>query len=182
MEPTKLATLIYPIDKGANAVILATQTRGPGVGYRFGYGGKIEDGEDADTCVCRETQDESGGAKDKTRGIIIDKNDLERVALIDFYKGENRPFGNPTFRVLCYRTFRWTGVAEKTDEMDDPKPFPIDTLFSGETKHEMKPGDELFVPQILAGTPVKGWVRFSEDSKTVLGHEILPCSLEDLVI
>ena len=46
----------------------------------------------------------------------------------------------------------------------------------------MKPGDELFVPQILAGTLVKGWIRFTEDSKKVLGSLIESCTKEDLVI
>ncbi len=171
MEPTLRATIIYLIDKDKGSVLMAKKTRKVGIGYWFGYGGKIDEGEDEDISVCRETKEESGG-------IELDPKDLERVALIDFYKGADRPFGQPTFRVLCYRVLTWKGESSSTIEMADPTFFPINNL----PLQEMKPGDELFVPQILAGTPVKGWIRFTDDSKAIIGSDIKPCSLEDLVI
>ena len=47
---------------------------------------------------------------------------------------------------------------------------------------EMKEGDMLFVPQILRGELTKGFIRFSEDEKTVLDYKIEPSTKEELVI
>lgn len=168
---TILATLVYLVDARDKTVIMARKGRSVGKGHWFGYGGKIEPGEDADACVCRETFDESGG-------VVIRSRHLERVALIDFYDDSVgvRPHGNPSFRVLCYRTLRWDGEPSSTDEMSDPLAFDLAALpWSG-----MKPGDELFVPQILAGSPVRGWIRFLADGS--LDARILPCEPDDLVI
>lgn len=105
---------------------------------------------------------------------MIGKEKLERVALIDFYKGPNVPFGEPTFRVICYRTFHWEGSPSSTEEMANPTWFPISSLEEFDKKGELKPGDILIVPSIIAGIPIKGWIRFSEDSKEVLGSNIVP--------
>jgi 8-oxo-dGTP diphosphatase len=171
MKPTKRATIIYLVNQDDNTVLMARKMLDVGAGYWFGYGGKIEEGENEDDCICREVIEESGG-------VSVDKKDLQRVALIDFYKGEERPLGNPTFRVLCYRAKVWTGSPSPTEEMTQATFFDINNL----PWNEMKPGDELFVPQIIAGTPIKGWMRFTEDSKKVIDSSIIPCSEEDLVI
>ena len=180
MKPTIYATLIYILNKEKSSVLLAKKTRKVGIGYWFGYGGKIESEQTADDCICQETKDESGGLIDKNLGITLEKNNLERVALIDFYRGTEQFLGNPNFRVLCYRTSSWEGSAVSTDEMDNPTWFTIQNI--PWKTGEMKPGDELFVPQILAGTLIKGWIRFSEDEKTVLSHHIESCTIEDLII
>lgn len=176
-KPTINATIVYLVNPVEGTVIMAKKTRKVGIGYWFGYGGKIEADEDPETCTCRETADETGKKIGDVHITILPEH-LERVALIDFYKGVERPSGNPTFRVLCYRATQWTGEPIETDEMANPKPFPIDHL----PWDEMKPGDELFVPQIIAGTPVKGWIRFRDDEKEVFDSDVNPCRIEDLVI
>ena len=171
MKPTILATIAYPVDSRDLLVHMGIKGRDIGKGCWFGYGGKIEPGEDADACIIREFEVESGGAK-------ILKKDLRRFALIDFYNDakEVRPLGSPTFRVLCYRVLRWKGIIAETPEMQDPQPFPI----LGLPWSNMKPGDELFVPHIILGVPIKGWIRFDDDR--VITSEIKPCILADLVL
>ncbi len=171
MEPTILATIIYLVDARGKTVTMARKKRNVGKGYWFGYGGKIHPDEDADTCVCRETWEETGG-------VVVRKRNLERVALIDFYndKIDVRPHGNPSFRVLCYRTLRWDGNPSETVEMSDPLAFDLAAL----PWSAMKPGDELFVPQVIMGSPVKGWIRFLVDGS--IRASIVPCEPGELVI
>ena len=173
---TLRATIVYIIDEIKQEVWMAKKARKVGTGYYFGYGGKIEEWQTPDENVVEETKDESGGME-----IFADK--LERIALIDFYKGDIKP-KVPTFRVLCYRTFDFTGSPTTTEEMTDPKPFAIEDILLEKMKENplFKPGDELFVPQIIAGKLIKGWIHFSDDSSEVLGYEISPCTIEDLVI
>lgn len=169
------ATLVYIIDPDTQEVLLAKRVaKKVGLGYWFGYGGKVEDGESPEDCACRETFEESGGV------IHLKKENLEKVALIRFFnKPEMNPHTDePGFEVLCYRIFQKKediGSPVSTEEMGSPTWFPIHSL----PVHEMKSGDELFVPQILQGTLVKGWLWFGPDG--VLGSDIKPCDSKDLV-
>ena len=75
-------------------------------------------------------------------------------------------------------TKKEVGKPETTDEMADPTWFPILNL----PLDEMKPGDELFVPQVLLGTPIKGFIHFSDDSKQVIEPSIFPCKKEEITL
>jgi hypothetical protein len=46
----------------------------------------------------------------------------------------------------------------------------------------MIPGDDLFIPRMLKGEIIKGWVRRTKDFARVIDFEIIPCSEKDLVI
>lgn len=75
----KLTTIIFPIQD--NYIFLANKKRGFGAGYLNGYGGKKQpdDLTIEDTAV-RELQEEAG-----VRALT---QDLEKVAVIEFYEGE----------------------------------------------------------------------------------------------
>ncbi|SRR6266403_2925801 len=170
------ATIVYIIDKETNEVLMAKKRRKVGVGYWFGYGGKIEDDETPEQCTIRETFKESGNI------IKLNEADLEPLALISFYKGkESGPLNaDPVFEVIGYRIFvnkHEIGIPVTTDEMADPQWFSI---INGIPWDKMKPGDELILPQILLGAPVKGWVHFSDDSTEVLGSSIMPCKIREI--
>ncbi len=175
MKPTIFATLIYlvdPDDCKNRRVIMAIKERKVGQGCWFGYGGKMKPGETADDCIRRELKEES-------RGVVVEEKNLERVALIDFYNGADRPTGNPTFRVLAYRASTWQGIPRESVEMKSPKSHRVNNL----PWKYMKPGDELFVMQVIMGNPIKGWIRFSDDeARIVIGHDIVECTVADLVI
>ena len=166
----KKGTIIYIIDDQSKQVLMAMKTRKVGVGCWFGYGGKIDEGETPDKCICRETLEES-------LGVVVEEKDLRRVALIDFYRGD-MPFGDPLWRTLFYITNEFSGEPKSSDEMLDPTWFSVNNL----PWHEMKAGDELIIPKVLSGEYQKGFIRFSEDEKSVLEHDIQSCCLEDLVI
>lgn len=48
------ATIVYIVNSKTNEVLMAKKTRKVGVGYWFGYGGKINDGEHEDDNICDE--------------------------------------------------------------------------------------------------------------------------------
>ena len=167
------ATLVYIIDPDTNEVLMAKRAmKKVGLGYWFGYGGKQEEGESLEDCACREVNDESGGV------INLIRENLEPVVHMRFFnKKELNPHTDePTFEVLCYRIFQKkteVGIPIATEEMVTPTWFKIEEI----PWNEMKPGDELFVPHILSGTPMKGWLWF--DQGEVLDSNITPCSIED---
>jgi len=171
----KKATIVYIVNPHTQEVLLAKKTRKVGVGYWFGYGGKIEEGEEADESLCGEVRDEAGG-------LTVSKEHLERVGIMDFYNGPDVPFGEPTFRVLCYRTETWEGTPSTTEEMADPTWFSISALNDLDRTGELKPGDLPFVLRIIANEPFQGWTRFSKDEKEVLGQEVISCDQKDLIL
>ena len=173
----KKATIVYIIDPDTQEVLMAKKTRKVGVGYWFGYGGKIDPDETPKDCTIRETYTETG------EKITLMREQLEPVALIDFYNEEKMVPGtdDPSFRVLFYRALvakGTIGTAITTDEMADPTWFRITQL----PWKAIMPGDELFIPQVLLGAAVKGWVHFSDGTKTVIGYDLKKCASGDLVI
>lgn len=87
------ATIVYIVDPDLGEVLMAKKVRKVGIGYYFGYGGEIEDGESPEDCTVRETKKES------RRTIVLDKNKLEAIAHIRFFnKTEQNPLTDePTF-------------------------------------------------------------------------------------
>ena len=175
----KKATLVYPlrINNGLQEVMLAEKMKKIGIGYLFGFGGKIKGDESALACAVRETKEETGGKNDPSKGLVIAEEDLEVVGLMDFYNGGKHE-GDPRFRVIIYTVRTFSGEFESTDEMKNPAWFNCYDLPDG----KIKPGDELFLPYVFKGEYFKGFVHFSEDEKCVHDYLITPCSKDELVI
>ncbi len=166
----KKATILYQVEN--NEVLLAKKKRKVGVGYYFGYGGKVEGDETPEACTVREFNQESGGCE-------IAEDSLKRMALIDFYRGD-MPFGDPLFQVLFFvgDGSKMKGTPVETEEMGKPDKFAIHKL----PLLEMKPGDELILNEILFGKMVKGFLRFNADTDEVIEYELKPCLESDLVL
>jgi 8-oxo-dGTP pyrophosphatase MutT (NUDIX family) len=153
------ATLIYLVDLETEEVLMAKKVRAPGAGFLFGYGGKHSENESDNACVLRELKEESG--------IEILEISLQRVGIMSFFKGvdKNPQKDEPKFETVCYRAFvdKNTIHPLPTEEMTEPTWFPIANL----PATEMKPGDEHFVPYIIAGIPFTGWLHFKEDNSVI---------------
>ncbi len=179
------ATLVYIVDEGE--VLMAQKVRKIGTGFFFGYGGKKNWWETAKSSAIREVWSESGGKKNnrcvpsESGGIKIHKKDLEAFALIDFYNGSEIevPFGDPSFRVICYRARHFIGRAIDTMEMRGATWFSVDKIPYDDSRI-MKPGDELFVPKVIKGIPVKGWIRFDKKTSALISHDVKECSKSEL--
>ncbi len=167
----KKASCVYCIDAARNKVLMAEQQ------YKIiglkGYGGGF-DPERGDKTM----EDCAGRELDEEGCIPIKKEKLELVGRMAFYNGpvEEVPDGEPSFEVWFYRYFDFLGTAVSTDEMKNPDWYDIDNL----PIEEMIVGDDLFIPQILRGELIKGWIRRTKDLKQVIDYHLEPCTIEDL--
>ncbi len=180
----KIATAVYCVSGGTHVVMAYQQAVIVGL---KGYGGGPKDGESLKSCAERELGEESGCVPEKrvyhleSGGITIDHpDDLELVAVIDFYNGteEEIPFGNQSSRVFFYRCVKFKGMAISTTEMIHPRLYPIGNL----PFNQMIIGDELIIPDVLAGRPIKGHLRRTADFKKIIDHKINPCESEELLL
>lgn len=159
----KKATAVYIINT-SNEVLLGLKTQFVGVNKRFGYGGKLEPQDNASLLACsvREVKEEAGG-------LTIKEEDLIHVGCIQFFKGGITKPDEPLFEVDFYICYEFEGLPSSTKEMIDPKWYPIEKL----PLDEFKSGDELFVPRILHGEKVSGWIWFSDNAtETLLNHDL----------
>ncbi|MES2225053.1 MAG: hypothetical protein V4478_03645 [Patescibacteria group bacterium] len=178
------ATCTHFIDREARKVLLAYQVRKI-VGLK-GYGGKIEPHQTPESNAIDEVKEESGGDPAERinpaeeGGIQFSASALKRVGLIDFYNGteEEAPFGSPTFRVVFFNCYEYSGSAISTNQMQRPDWYDIDNLPIG----ELIVGDELFLLNILNENMLTGWMRRTSDFKTILGYHFEPCTAKALVI
>ncbi|MFA7315303.1 MAG: NUDIX domain-containing protein [Candidatus Paceibacterota bacterium] len=180
----KIATAVYCVSGGTHVVMAYQQETVIGL---KGYGGEPKAGESLKECARRELDEESGGVPEnhvnhmESGGITIDHlDDLELVAVIDFYNGteEDVSFGGPSSQVFFYRCVKFKGMAISTKEMIHPRLYPIGNL----PFDQMIIGDELIIPDVLAGRPIRGYLRRTSDFKKIIDHKINPCESEELLL
>lgn len=160
----KIASIIYLVRIGR--VYLPIKNDVVGIGKRFPYGGKKEEGETILECAKRELEDESG--------IKVSEEKLILRGIIFFYKGKEKP-ESPTYKVYAYVCEDFEGEPGVDGrEMKDVQSFPINNL----PLKELKAGDELFMNRILSGEKVTGWIWFENDD-IYHDHELM--TVENLV-
>ncbi len=179
IQNMKIATCTYLIKDGyvqmgyQNSVIIGLK----------GYGGKVENGQTIRQNAVEEIWEETGGVpefrvnKEEDGGIHIRPEWLEPAGLIDFYNDceEGTQLRDPSFRVYFFLCHKSMGKAVDTIEMRDHQLFninypPID---------QMVKGDREFIPQMLQGTCLTGWVRRDKDWNTI-GSFLKKCMKESL--
>ncbi len=178
----KIATCIYLLHSDDRFVQMAEQQRNI-LGFK-GYGGKVELGQSIRGNGVEELWGETGGIpklrvhKEQEGGIFTREELLIPVGLIDFYNGLSVPYGDPSYRVHFFICRRFAGHAIDTVEMQHHQLFSVSGLYKS-TK--MVKGDELFIPQMLAGQCVKGDIRRTEDWSRIVEvnlQEVLPSDLD----
>ena len=147
---TDLRKVTLTVIENEGRILLGMKKRGFGEGLWNGFGGKPVDGESLLDCVCRETHEEAG--------IIIPKNDLQLVGVLDFYF-TNKP-SDWDQQVHVYRASSYCGSPTETDEMR-PKEFTLDEV----PYAKMWPDDIHWLPLVLDGKKVRGSFTFGEDGK-----------------
>lgn len=148
-----------------------------------GYGGKKKGHQTLEQNAVEEIWEETGGEpqlrldREEEGGVYIRAEWLEPVGVIDFYNGseEEIPFGDPSFRVYFFNCRKKLGRPVDTIEMKDHQLFNIYYPPIG----KMVKGDEEFVPRMLQGICLMGWVRRDKDWNTT-SSSIKECSREDL--
>ncbi len=149
----KTATICFLVED--NKILLANKKRSFGQGYLNGYGGKAGEGEDATVAAICELKEESG--------ISATTNDLERVAVIDFFIEEKQIFECHVFFV---RNWKKEELVE-TEEMAYPEEFELQNL----PLERMWKGDTLWLPIIYKGEKIKAKVVYKEGMKEVESFE-----------
>ena len=155
----KKATILFCIRDGQ--VLLAKKTKKVGSGKWNGYGGKVEDGENIEDATVREMKEESGG-------VLVAKEDLEKVAIVKFSFG-----GVPAFECFVYVTHKWQGKPKETTEMVLPTWHHISNMpFS-----EMMPADKDWITLVLVeGKKIEANVNFNEDGTEVTKFDWKPAT------
>jgi len=142
------ATLVFVVEGGR--VLLIRKKRGLGAGKINGPGGKLEPGETPEQCAVREVQEE----------LCITPRQLT-------WRGENRFqfVDGYSIHVHAFHARAYEGVPTETREATplwfDRQEIPYP---------EMWEDDELWVPQLLDGTPFDG--RFIFDGDRMLDHRL----------
>ncbi len=152
MRSTTLCLVIN--EKGQ--LLLGRKKRGFGKGKWNGFGGKLEEGETFLACAVRELWEESG--------LKAKEEDLEAVGYLDFcfpYEPEL------THDNWVYIVRNWTGDVQETTEME-PRWFDTDRL----PFDRMWKGDRAWLPAMLKGKKIKGYVSFGRDNEEVEAMEL----------
>jgi 8-oxo-dGTP diphosphatase len=142
------ATLVFVVEQGR--VLLIRKKRGLGAGKINGPGGRVEAGETPEACAVREVQEELCITPREIR-----KGGEHRFQFLDGYS-------------IHVHAFRATAHDGEPTETEEAIPLWFDT--SRIPYEEMWEDDELWLPHLLAGTPVDG--RFIFDGDRMVDHRL----------
>jgi ADP-ribose pyrophosphatase YjhB (NUDIX family) len=156
-------TICFCVKEGQ--VLLALKLTGKiGVGNLNGYGGGVELTDPSVVAgAVRELDEECK--------IQTEAQHLALVAHIEF-----RFDGSALFEGFVYLVREWSGTPVATDEMGEPAWYPIDTL----PIEQMWEGDRLWLPNLLTGEILDGWIDYEKVTKEILGYEFWPTTVEVL--
>lgn len=134
-----------------------------GRGKLNSYGGGIEKSETSFVAGIRELEEETRGNREV--GIIVHKNNLQKVAIMDFH---NTTVEGITFvcKVHMLVASEWNGEIVSTEDMADPKFYPISSI----PLDQMMPADKIWVPEIFSGKRFIGKAKYGPRQETLIGE------------
>lgn len=145
----RATTLVFPMRN--NEILLGRKKKGFGKAYVNGFGGKLQGKESFEECAVRELYEESG--------LVVAASDLVLIGFLDF-RYEKRPeLNHPSY---IYKVEKWTGEALVTEEME-PKWYSLQDI----PYENMWEADREWMPLLLDGHYIEGYVLFGEDGKSV---------------
>ncbi len=143
-------------------VLLALKKHKIGAGWLNGYGGKVEESDSTIVSSARrELQEEAS--------IDAELSAFSQVAHIEF-----RFEGEPRFEGFIFFVSEWQGDPAESDEMGPPEWYPVDSL----PEDKMWMGDRVWLPRLLRGETLNGWINYSADGGAVLEHEFIPAKFD----
>lgn len=146
--------LVVCILRKNNKILLGRKKTGMEIGNWNSAGGKIEPGENSETAVIREAQEE----------LSIKLNFVKYSGKIKFH------FGGPDVIVHFFISDSWEGVPKESNELGPLEWFETSNL----PFDEMWPADRYIWPIIIGGQQVQGEVFFTPDTKGVVSHTVRP--------
>lgn len=139
-----------------NLVLLGEKKDGRFKGLVNGPGGVQEPGESLVDCLVRETWEEFK--------ILLDKDSLQHVAVLDCYTGDELDF-----RVHVYWTNGFIGFPEETESMKPMWAFRNELPYA-----QMHEADPFWMPRALARVQFNANMYYREQGKGYLGIEFHP--------
>jgi 8-oxo-dGTP diphosphatase len=143
-------SLCFPIAADGR-VLLGQKKRGFGSGKWNGFGGKRKSGESFADCAVRELREESG--------LIVQPEDLIQAGYLDFRFPYSSDLSHDGW---IYLVKKWQGNIIDTSEMA-PQWFDISQI----PYDHMWKADRAWLPQVLKGKLVIGYVSFGDDNDSV---------------
>jgi|SRR3989344_4150736 len=158
-EPMNSTTLGLLLREGE--VLLALKKRGFGAGRWNGFGGKLAPGESVEQGLIREAVEEIG--------VIIKPEDLEKIAILNFYfpPAKAEQGWNQSVHIYCVR--QWQGEPRESEEMK-PQWFKYAEIPFA----EMWPDDIHWLPRALRGEKLEGDFYFADDGDSFLKFDLRP--------
>jgi len=150
----KLANIVFLIKRGTDSeiteVLMAMKKRGFGEGKWNGVGGKVKvDEETVEEAAIREAEEEIG--------VKIAPQNLKKAAEMHFSFEDK---GDWETEAHAFIVEKWENDPVETEEMA-PRWFPIREI----PFDAMWSGDDIWIPQVLAGKALKGDFVFTKDDQ-----------------
>jgi ADP-ribose pyrophosphatase YjhB (NUDIX family) len=147
-----------------NQVYLATKKeskKGFGQGRFNGYGGSVDAGETIEDAAVREVLEEAS--------VAVLKEDLEKVAIIEFYF-TNVPKEKDWDQIVhVYIVRKWKGEPLESEEMNTPQLFDYNKLPA-----QMWDADKHWIPYVLSGKKIRAKFAYGNDNCSIIEKEIFP--------
>lgn len=140
------SAVVFLLKPKEGKVLLAKSRDGGGVGLWSGYGGKIEEGESPTSAAKREVREESS--------VNIKVGDLIHAAIVNVYWGTVL-----RYRLYIFTLLKWHGQPRDSIETWKHRWFRYSQL----PLKQMRQGDIIWMPRVLAGAQFEADVRLSED-------------------
>lgn len=149
----KITTLCFPIS--AEKVHLSIKKEGFGAGFLNAYGGKKKETDLSieDTAV-REIEEECG--------VIVEIKDMEKIAVIDFYRGSEHIYE-------CHVFFfkKWKGEFRETEEMALAQGYDLNNI----PFDKMWYSDRMWLPVVFSGRRIKAKIYYDNEMNNVVNFE-----------
>lgn len=151
----KIATICF-LMRG-DTIALALKKKSFGKGFLNGYGGKVQENETPEMAAVRELAEEGG--------VTVAPANLEKVAVIDFFDGEN-----PLFKCHVFFVTAWHGDLVESDEMALPEWFSLKSI----PYDRMWKADRQWLPLIFSGKKIYGKVYYKPSMNEMDHFEYVP--------
>lgn len=150
----KQTTICFLVKDGK--VLLGMKKRGFGAGKWNGFGGKIEEGEDAVAAMVREMKEEAG--------VDVAPEDLHDAGMLAFSFKDN-----PEWDMDChvFTSAKWSGEPAESEEMR-PQWYPMNSL----PFDTMWVDDPHWVPSVLSGKKVNAKFFFDDKGGEILNFAV----------